>query len=217
MGSGPGLRARKKEHTRRALVTAALELFDANGYDRTTVAQIAAGADVATRTFFGYFPSKEAVLFADTDEWSALALAVVDSRRPVDRPAEVLASVLARLFDEAGRLSRSGGRMLPLRLRLILTVPGLRGVALHRVFAAQRRLTERFHEAFADEIDELTAAAMVGAIFGAVLNTTVTIVADPARLTGLLAGDVESLLAELRRAALAAASGLHRSPPAGSD
>jgi DNA-binding transcriptional regulator YbjK len=55
----PSLRERKRERTRRALIDAAAQLFERKGYDETTVAQIAAAAEIGTRTFFGYFASKE--------------------------------------------------------------------------------------------------------------------------------------------------------------
>ena len=60
-----GLRERKKQKTRDAIVDAALKLFADRGYEATTIADIAAAADIAPRTFFGYFPTKEAVVFHD--------------------------------------------------------------------------------------------------------------------------------------------------------
>jgi AcrR family transcriptional regulator len=62
------LRTRRKLRTRRALQEAALYLFAEQGYDETTVAQIAARAEIGLRTFFLHFPTKEAVLFNGSRE-----------------------------------------------------------------------------------------------------------------------------------------------------
>jgi AcrR family transcriptional regulator len=60
----PGLRERKKLRTRSTLVDAAAELCLRQGYDNTTVEQIAAAAEVSPRTFSRYFPTKDAVIGA---------------------------------------------------------------------------------------------------------------------------------------------------------
>ena len=61
-------RERKKRETRQRLMEAALRLFREQGYDATTVEQIAESADVAKGTFFNYFETKEAILPA-LAEW----------------------------------------------------------------------------------------------------------------------------------------------------
>ena len=58
-----GLRARKKRQTRAAIAAAAMDLFQARGFDAVTIADIAAAADVSRKTIFNYFPAKEDLVF----------------------------------------------------------------------------------------------------------------------------------------------------------
>ena len=114
-----GLRQRKKESSRRAIEDAAWELFAEKGYEETSVNDIAEHADVAPRTFFRYFPTKEAVLYPQFDE---LLQTVRDEfhRRPADE------SVITSLFESLGKLSGSlEGRASRTQQRLaIIKRPG---------------------------------------------------------------------------------------------
>ena len=67
-----GLRQRKKDSSRRAIEDAAWELFAEQGYEETSINDIAERADVAPRTFFRYFPTKEAVLYPQFEELLAV-------------------------------------------------------------------------------------------------------------------------------------------------
>ncbi len=61
-GLEPGLRERKKQQTRHAIHEAAFRLIDEQGLEASTIDQICSEADVSSRTFFNYFPSKAAAL-----------------------------------------------------------------------------------------------------------------------------------------------------------
>ncbi len=75
----PGLRERKKQRTRETIARVAVDLFEERGYHATTLAEIAEAADIATRTIFAYYPTKEDILFADFHEMKeALARALAE-------------------------------------------------------------------------------------------------------------------------------------------
>jgi AcrR family transcriptional regulator len=95
-----GLRERKKEQTRRAIEDAAFRLFAERGFQATTVADIAEAADVAPRTFFAYFPSKEDVLFADFDETSEALAARLRDRLPGETTFDALRAWITGLLPD---------------------------------------------------------------------------------------------------------------------
>jgi AcrR family transcriptional regulator len=159
------LRERKRTRTREAIIGAAAELFERRGYDGTTIADIAAAADISTRTFFSYFASKEDVLFPDADARVLAALTAIDERRPDERPTQILLRALTELGDVGGDLV---GPMAALRLRFIRSVPSVRGRGLQLQRDAQAEIANRLHAAFPDELDEVEAAALVGAFVGAI-------------------------------------------------
>lgn len=160
------LRERKRQRTRAALVAAATELFERDGYEETTVARIAAAADIGTRTFFGYFASKEELLFPRADDRVAAALDAIRTRGPEERPVDVLVRGLRTLPAAAG--ADLTGRLALLRMRLIRSVPAVSGRAFARQYAAQREIAAALQEAYPDELDDASAAAVAGAFTGAV-------------------------------------------------
>ncbi|WP_233434695.1 TetR/AcrR family transcriptional regulator, partial [Nocardia yamanashiensis] len=176
------LRDRKRERTRRALQEAAVELFESRGYEATTVADIAAAAEVGTRTFFNYFASKEELLFPEPDERVSAAAHAVATRRPDERPVEVLLRALRAAGDNPGDHlgDNLASRIAVLRAKVSRTVPAVSGRAAHAQLAAQMEIAHHLRAAFPDELDEVEAAALVGAVVGAVSGALTALFAHPA-------------------------------------
>lgn len=160
-----GLRETKKERTRQALIDGAAELFERRGYDRTTVADIAAAADISTRTFFGYFASKEELVFPEADDRVRAVVDAIAARGEEDGPADVLMRALHNVHEASGEMLSP---LAALRIRLIQTVPAVRGRALRVQLEAQREIAGHLLAAFPDELDEVGAHALVGAFVGAI-------------------------------------------------
>ncbi|MET8825827.1 helix-turn-helix domain-containing protein [Streptomyces sp. NPDC004610] len=170
---------RKRERTRQAVIDAAVDLFRRHGYEGTTVADIAATAEIGTRTFFSYFASKEDVLFPENDARVAAALAAIETRRPGERPVDVLLRAL-REANETG--TELAGPTTLLRLRMARTVPAVRGKALQMQADAGADIARGLRAAFPGELDAVQAAALVGAFVGAVTGALQVLLDEPGAL-----------------------------------
>lgn len=107
MGTTAGRRERKKRQTREAIVRAAYALFAERGFDATTISDIAEAADIAPRTFFGYFPSKEAVVFHDLDEQLAGFQQRLRTRAPHETAFDALRDWVVRWVESKGHLDQT--------------------------------------------------------------------------------------------------------------
>ena len=172
-----GLRERRRMRTMAAIQHAAFRLFAEQGYDATTVEQIAAAADVSPATFFRYFPAKEDVV--RTDEFDPLLL-----DRLAARPAgeDVLTAVRATIAS-----------LLPLmedveplrdRIRLLSGTAGLRA----QMWDGFRANTDMVAAAIAPRLGrdpaDLEARAAAAAVVAALVEAILAW-ADPATEAGL--------------------------------
>ncbi|MCW2998075.1 MAG: transcriptional regulator, TetR family [Solirubrobacterales bacterium] len=137
-----GLRERKREQTRQALADAALELFAEHGYDATTIAAIAARADVSPRTFFSHHPSKEHVLFCEDDETLASLGAHLAARPPGQPTLDALRDWIGTIVDEYD--FAAGDSRERLRRRVIEQTPVL--------LAHEQQLRARFEVVIRAEV-----------------------------------------------------------------
>lgn len=143
----PGLRERKKQQTREAIVQAALRLFAEHGFAATTLPAIAEAADVSPRTVSSYFPVKEDLVFADAPDMFASLTRRLTDRRPGEHAIDALRGWILDLMDEfdAAHADKMCQR------RLIESDPQLR--------AHERQLHGRVQEIVASAIAEDLDAA----------------------------------------------------------
>ncbi len=107
-------RSRKKSKTRNDLMEAGARLFETDGFDETTTADIAEAADVSQRTLFRHFETKEALLYGDMEELQ-LELRETLAARPADEPIlDLLQEVMRSLADNFERNRKR--RLLQARL-----------------------------------------------------------------------------------------------------
>lgn len=171
-----GKREAQRAQTRDRLQRSALDRFRQDGFEATSVAEIAADAGVTERTFFRHFPSKEAVLFQDYEsrlEWFQAALAV----RPLDEP--VLNSVMVAVDsfpDDREILHQIAalrhGVLSPETIESHLRL--VQGAFARELEAAIRSKMEHTREASppgdTDERIELASVVLGNAIAGALLG-----------------------------------------------
>ncbi len=171
-----GLRERKKQRTRATLIDAAVELCERQGFERTTVDQIAAIADVSPRTFSRYFATKDAIAFALIDE--AINLAAVElARQPLDiNHFEALRRAYVVMYNNT-KVAPPGGlssaRMM-CTVRIIMSSPTLRHAALeYRPHAVNAELAKRLGVDVESRTLRLTSA-----MWGSVIMTALSDLAD---------------------------------------
>jgi AcrR family transcriptional regulator len=134
------LRERKKAATRVQLMNVALRLFEAQGFDDTTVDEIAAAAEVAPRTFFRYFPTKVDVLFADHPEEIALIRDTLAARAPDET---VIDALRRAMLEGISKAVADPSRFLT-RSRLVASVPAAN--------AHSRYLDSKFEDVIAEAV-----------------------------------------------------------------
>src|SRR6201992_3918634 len=119
------LRERKKARTRASLREHALRLFREQGYQATTVEQIAAAAEVSPSTFFRYFPTKEDVVLQDDME-----PALMEAIEQHTRGRGMVAAIRASMQAVSASLTQEQWDRLRQTAELGMTIPEVRARAM---------------------------------------------------------------------------------------
>ncbi|GAB3425451.1 TetR/AcrR family transcriptional regulator [Flindersiella endophytica] len=169
-----GLRERKKAQTRAAIQRQALRLFHKQGYESTTVQQIAAAAEVSESTFFRYFPTKEAVVL-----WDDLDPAIVARIRAQPAAVSPVTALRSALRSTFGELSATRQRELRQRVELMLSAPPLRATLIDELAGPMRVLTELVAERTGRPANDPGVRAIAGAVIGVGLSAMFAAQQDP--------------------------------------
>ncbi|MFF4038564.1 TetR family transcriptional regulator [Streptomyces sp. NPDC001816] len=168
------LRERKKQRTRDALLRSALELFTTQGYEHTTVDEIAEAVGVSQRTFFRYFAGKEDVAFAVQDLAEARFVAAVRERPAHETPMETLQQAVLEGWDG---LREAVEAVVPVELyvrmyRTIESTPSLLAAHLLRSVATEEALARLLAEREGVDVDADPRPRLAVAVFGGVIRVT---------------------------------------------
>lgn len=171
-----GRREQKKQATRAALRQAALRLSVRHGVENVTVEQIAEEADIALRTFFNYFSSKEEAVMAST---AAAAEALITEFRGRPRTESVLRAfreAVLVIMDQSDALSRDHIEAL----RLIRRAPSLVPQQMAVLAAQEKALAEAIAEriGLADRVGGRAADSVYPAVCAAALLAALRVVTD---------------------------------------
>ena len=166
----PGLRERKKQRTRATLIDAAVELCNRQGFEQTTVDQIAAVAEVSPRTFSRYFATKDAVVLAFIDEVVDMVALELAEQPPEVSDIEALyrAHVQAFTKTKTAPPSRLTADRLLASARIITSSAALMHAASQfRMDAVNAALAKRMGVSGDDRRLQLTAA-----VWGSIIMTS---------------------------------------------
>lgn len=169
-----GLRQRKKAKTRAVIQHHALRLFQQQGYNATTVEQIAEAAEISPSTFFRYFATKEDV--ALWDDLDPQLIATFEAQPAAWGPIQTLRSTLREVFaalpaDEAAEQWE--------RARLVLTTPELRMRMLDQFASTIDLIADLVAKRVGRRADEFAVRTFAGAILGVMFAAMFAHVEDP--------------------------------------
>jgi AcrR family transcriptional regulator len=159
-----GLRERKKARTRAALREHALRLFREQGYQATTVEQIAGAADVSPSTFFRYFPTKEDVVLQD--DMDVRVIEAFARQPPELSPIAAVRAAMREAWtsftDADWELIRQGGE-------LSMRVPEIRARAINEFARSITVVAEALAERVGRGPDDFQVRVVAGAVIGVMM------------------------------------------------
>jgi AcrR family transcriptional regulator len=181
-GERRGRSAEGRAEVRRDLVTAAVDLFTARGYEATTVDDITAAAGVARRTFFRYFRSKEDAVSPDHEAGMARVAEVFAGAHPAEPAPALVLRAGETVFD----LYTDDPALSVRRFALVHQVPALRDRESAGVDHYRRLFTRRLRARLRDDLRAAVAGAGIVAAHNVALREWLAAGGDPAGIAAMV-------------------------------
>jgi AcrR family transcriptional regulator len=176
-GPSASLRERKKLATRRQLRQAALDLVAERGFSHVTVEEIAEAANVSPRTFFNYFPSKEAVLLGADPGRGAVVRARIVQEAPGEPVLDVLRVIMVsearKVVDE---FAEYGGDPIHWhrRMKEARADPNLRAAHAAGMAMIERSIAEALAERLGTDLERDPYPGLLAATATGVFRSSMT-------------------------------------------
>ncbi|MFI6058477.1 TetR/AcrR family transcriptional regulator [Streptomyces sp. NPDC051286] len=162
-----GLRERKKLKTRIAIRRATYRLISEQGYDATTIEQIAEAAEVSPSTVFRYFATKEDIVL--TDEYDPIMEAALRNRPADEPPLESLRFIITTALTA---FLASEEEELRQRTRLMVEVPAIRARMTETMSDTAKVLAQALADRSGRSPDALEVRVFIAAVLGALREVT---------------------------------------------
>ncbi|MGW4202108.1 TetR/AcrR family transcriptional regulator [Streptomyces sp. NPDC004726] len=164
----PGLRERKKIKTRIAIRRAMYRLIAAQGYEATTIEQIADAADVSPSTVFRYFPTKEDIVLSD--EYDTVLEARLRARPLDEDPLDSIAHVIRESLSTFIEAERDE---VVQRTKLLVEVPAVRARVTESMSTTSQVLVHALADRTGRERDDLQVRVAAAAVLAALREAMV--------------------------------------------
>ncbi|MDF2938118.1 MAG: TetR family transcriptional regulator [Paenibacillaceae bacterium] len=171
-----GLRERKKIKTRATIRMTAMRLFREQGYQATTVEQIAEASEISPSTFFRYYASKESVV--TEDDYDPMLIEAYRAQPLGIPPIQALRNALRDGFSRISQDDREG---MWERISLNYSVPELRGAALTQVISTAETISLETALRNGKSAPDLKTRAFASAVVGVVIAAQMHYIDHPER------------------------------------
>jgi AcrR family transcriptional regulator len=162
------LQSRKQQFVRDAIFDAAIDLFAANGFDETTVEEVAKAAGISRRSFFRYFANKDDLLAQSVLNYGAVLAEAIEACPSDLSPLEVVRETISTGVKHVAAQPRT--RQI---IEIAIRSPAAKRSHLSRMIDVEDRLAEAFAGRLKSSSRDAMKPRLLAGLTLAVMNSTI--------------------------------------------